>query len=107
MKHVKLYEEFEYETGRKAPVDTSKNFSVSVVTEEAIERAKKKNPNRPISTREVGYHFSPIPYADAVAKKQKLEKEGTYKGEKIQSVTLSPASDRIGEMNEGKVTRGL
>jgi len=115
MKNIKSYNEFlnedvsasiEKEDGLtrqgrgeyygRSPVKDEK-FSVTVVTEEAIERYKTEHPSEPISAKNVGYHFSPKPRKEALAHKAQIEAEGVFNGEKVQSVTLSPASEKVGE----------
>ena len=68
-------------------------FVVSILTQEAVDRFERKYPDKPKSIRHMAYHFSPIPYEDAIKSKKEWETKGEYKGEKIKSVTLFRQSD--------------
>jgi hypothetical protein len=68
-------------------------FVVSILTQEAIDRHERKAPSQPKSIRHMAYHFSPVPYEDAVKAKKEWEAKGEYKGEKIKSVVLFKQSD--------------
>ena len=97
--YVMMFEE--YGKGMMAPLSDfdhgRKNWCVTVMTLDAIKKFKKKHPGEPMSMNHIGYHFAPESYKKATSRKKELEEKGKYNGEKIDYVSLSKASDKIGE----------